>query len=91
MSVRLNLNPAKAVASPAPPTERPRTEPRPETPSRQTPLSPLSGGERPTPPPVGGRTTMPVVENVRVALMGLGANKLRAALTMLGIIIGLRQ
>ena len=48
-------------------------------------------------PPVHGRqadrapkpqTTMPVIENLRVALMGLGANKLRAALTMLGIIIG---
>jgi len=31
---------------------------------------------------------MPVAENFRVALMGLAANKLRAALTMLGIIIG---
>jgi putative ABC transport system permease protein len=41
-------------------------------------------------PPSSGepRSTMPVLENVRVALMGLGANKLRAALTMLGIIIG---
>ena len=33
-------------------------------------------------------STMPVLENVRVAIMGLSANKLRAALTMLGIIIG---
>jgi putative ABC transport system permease protein len=31
---------------------------------------------------------MPVAENFRVALQGLAANKLRAALTMLGIIIG---
>jgi putative ABC transport system permease protein len=31
---------------------------------------------------------MPVTENFRVAVMGLSANKMRAALTMLGIIIG---
>jgi putative ABC transport system permease protein len=31
---------------------------------------------------------MPVLENFRLAFMGLSANKMRAALTMLGIIIG---
>ncbi|GAB4459749.1 MAG: ABC transporter permease [Armatimonadaceae bacterium] len=31
---------------------------------------------------------MPVLENFRLALMGLSANKMRSALTMLGIIIG---
>ena len=32
---------------------------------------------------------MPVLENVRLALTSLRANKLRALLTMLGIIIGI--
>jgi ABC-type antimicrobial peptide transport system, permease component len=34
------------------------------------------------------RSSMPVIENLRLALSGLSANKMRAALTMLGIIIG---
>ena len=52
-------------------------------------LPPTAPTPRPLAPKAGApRSTMPVLENVRVALMGLAANKLRAALTMLGIIIG---
>ncbi|MEJ7664531.1 MAG: ABC transporter permease [Hymenobacter sp.] len=51
---------------------------------------------QPAPPPAdahaagepGGRTVHESAESVRVALRAIGANKLRASLTMLGMIIG---
>jgi putative ABC transport system permease protein len=80
-----------AVAPPAPAREerrstQPASSERGGT-GRGVPPPPTS--DRPVAPsPGAARSTMPVIENLRVALMGLSANKLRAALTMLGIIIG---
>jgi putative ABC transport system permease protein len=79
--------PALTVAPPAPPTARER--------GGSSPASRADAPEperKPTPPELGparsGGGGMPVTENIQLALMGLAANKLRAALTMLGIIIG---
>ena len=54
---------------------------------RQTPTAP----HPPAKPPAHREHlagNMPITENVRVAMQGLAANKMRAVLTMLGIIIG---
>ena len=70
-----------AVAAPsASLRDRQSDSPTPPTPAP----APLPDQPRAEP----ARTRMPVTENFRVALHGLAANKLRAALTMLGIIIG---
>jgi putative ABC transport system permease protein len=81
--------PALTVAPPAPIPTRERNAPspasradKPEPDREPTPKAPPMGPAR------SGGGGMPVSENVQLALMGLAANKLRAALTMLGIIIG---
>ncbi len=45
-------------------------------------------GGRPAPAPVAQRGAAVNLENVRIALRGIRANRLRSALTMLGIMIG---
>jgi putative ABC transport system permease protein len=53
--------------------------------------SEMGSSPGPSAPPSAGMRIgagMPVLENFRLAFMGLSANKLRALLTMLGIIIG---
>ena len=78
-----------AVAPPRPATPGERRAPeRERTTTTPPPLRP-EPERRPAPVErehVGGN--MPATENIRVALQGLAANKMRAALTMLGIIIG---
>jgi putative ABC transport system permease protein len=84
--------PALAVAPPPTPTAREREASRTEEMVRERVSLPEREPSAKTAPELGpprsGRGGMPVTENIQLALMGLAANKLRAALTMLGIIIG---
>ena len=90
-----NTLPSAALAPPPVRETPPRRTPLSPVPERAggngnggrngVPISPQAPKPAPAPTP---HRTMPVMENVRVALLGLSANKMRAALTMLGIIIG---
>ena len=76
------------MAVAAPPPVRERREVRRE-PVREMPPLPSAPPERPSPLPRPKKVgSLPLTENISLALSGLAANKMRAMLTMLGIIIG---
>src|SRR5262245_24344839 len=85
-------NTARLTTAPPKPTDRPTSSPLSEVSTEESRLSgrgptqePKRGSTKPDPSSASG---MPVIENFTLALQGLSANKMRAALTMLGIIIG---